>query len=163
MYEFTRATITCVKYGGGARQEVARLYRHHSLYQNIGGSSGMPEHAHYTKLCIRTMGTRPGCAIIPNTPYIYIYINLSERLGVCPFVSVSVRSGGVDRLAMRCFTFAELLLCPHKCIVTMTKVYIASNNKHVEIRRFRKISDFNDILKFQGETLFRDKCAHCYP
>ena len=55
-------------------------------------------------------------------------INLSERLDACPFV----RSGGVDRSAMRRFAsltyFREVLLCPHKHIVTMTKVYIAPNN-----------------------------------
>ena len=34
--------------------------------------------------------------------------------------------------------FGDLLRCPHKCIVTITKVYIATNNIHVEIIRFRK-------------------------
>ena len=65
----------------------------------------------------------------------YLYINLSERLGLCPSVSVFVRSGGVGRSATR---FGEVLLCPHKRIGTMTKVYIASNNIHVEIIRFPK-------------------------
>ena len=71
-----------------------------------------------------------------------LYINLSEPLGVCPSVSVSVRSGGVDRLATRRFAsltyFVEVLRCPHKRIATITKVYIASNNEHVEIIRFGK-------------------------
>ena len=34
--------------------------------------------------------------------------------------------------------FGDLLHCPHKRIVTITKVYIATNNIHVEIVRFRK-------------------------
>ena len=34
--------------------------------------------------------------------------------------------------------FEEVLRCPHKRIVTITKVYIATNNIHVEIIRFRK-------------------------
>ena len=72
----------------GARQGGESLYRHHNLYQNIGGSSGLSEHAQYTKLCIRTMGgssamcehtqyttlciitlgARPGCASIHKPP-----------------------------------------------------------------------------------------------
>ena len=40
--------------------------------------------------------------------------------------------------------FGDLLHCPYKRIFTITKVYIATNNIHVEIVRFR-----NDILKFQ--------------
>ena len=32
--------------------------------------------------------------------------------------------------------FGEVLRCPHKRIVTITKVYIARNNIHVEIIRF---------------------------
>ena len=60
------------------------------------------------------------------------------------FVSASVRcSGGgrcVDRSAMRRFTslFGEVLLYQHQRIVTITKVYIATNNLHVKIIRFRK-------------------------
>ena len=34
--------------------------------------------------------------------------------------------------------FAEVLRCPHKRIVTITKVYIARNNIHLELIRFRK-------------------------
>ena len=34
--------------------------------------------------------------------------------------------------------FGEVLRCPHKRIVTITEVYIARNNIHVEIIRFRK-------------------------
>ena len=71
-----------------------------------------------------------------------LYINLSEPLVVCPSVPVCVRSGGLDRSATRRFAsltyFGEVLLCPNKRIVTMTKVYIASNNIHVEIIRSRK-------------------------
>ena len=45
--------------------------------------------------------------------------------------------------------FGEVLRCPHKCIVTITKVYIARNNIHVELIRFRKNSDFIDIGNFE--------------
>ena len=38
------------------------------MYTNIRGLSGMCEHTHATKLCIRTIGSRPGCASINNTP-----------------------------------------------------------------------------------------------
>ena len=41
--------------------------------------------------------------------------------------------------------FGEVLRCPHKRSVTITKVYIERINIHVEIIRFRKISDFSDI------------------
>ena len=34
--------------------------------------------------------------------------------------------------------FGDLLRCPHKRIVTITKVYIATNNIHVKIVRFRE-------------------------
>ena len=36
--------------------------------------------------------------------------------------------------------FGEVLRCPHKRIVTITKVYIARNTIHEEIIRFQKIS-----------------------
>ncbi len=36
------------------------------------------------------------------------------------------------------YLFSEVLRCPHKRIVTITKVYIARNNIHVELIRFRK-------------------------
>ena len=75
-----------------------------------------------------------------------VYINLSEPLGVCPYrcpsVRMSVRSGGVDRSTTRRFAsltyFGEVLLCPHKRVVTMTKMYTSTTNIHVEIIRFRK-------------------------
>ena len=64
----------------------------------------------------------------------------------CLFVGVSYAS---------LTNFGDLLRCPHKRIVTITKVYIATNNIHVEIIRFRKKnSGFNDILKFQVEKSF---------
>ena len=34
--------------------------------------------------------------------------------------------------------FGEVLRCPHKRIITITKVYIARNTIHVEIIRFQK-------------------------
>ena len=39
--------------------------------------------------------------------------------------------------------------CPHKRIVTITKVYIARNNIHVELILFPKYSDFIDIGNFE--------------
>ena len=59
--------------------------------------------------------------------------------------------------------FGDMLRCPHKRIVTITKVYIARNNIQVELIRFRKNSDFIDIGNFEVETYFRDRRAHCYP
>ena len=56
-----------VKYEGGARQGYASLYRHHNLYQNIEGLSGMCEHAQATKLRLRIMGARRGCASMHKT------------------------------------------------------------------------------------------------
>ncbi len=58
------------------------------------------------------------------------------------------------------FFFAEVLRCPHKRIVTITKVYIARNNIHVELIRFRKKnSDFIDIGKFEvGPVVSRLPC-----
>ena len=67
----------------------------------------------------------------------YLYINLrTSRDCLC----VSVAAGQL-RLCHRAalFTyFGEVLHCPHKRIVTITKVYIARNNIHVELIRFRK-------------------------
>ena len=45
--------------------------------------------------------------------------------------------------------FGKVLRCPHKRIVAITKVYIARNNIHVELIRFRKNSDFIDIGNFE--------------
>ena len=73
---------------------------------------------------------------------IHSYINLRSR----DCLWVSVRSG-VDLLEV-CVTsqlraasftyFGEVLRCPRKCIVTITKVHTARNNIHVEIIRFRQ-------------------------
>ena len=55
--------------------------------------------------------------------------------------------------------FGELLRCPHECIITNTKVYIARNNIHVELIRFRKNSDFIDIGNFEvGPIVSRLPC-----
>ena len=63
------------------------------------------------------------------------------RRGRCGFVGLCHRAAS--------FTyFGEVLCCPHKRIVTITKVYIARNNIHVELIRFLKNSDFNDIGNF---------------
>ena len=56
-------------------------------------------------------------------------------VGVCGVDSldVSVKS----QLRADSFTyFGEVLRCPHKRIITITKVYIARNNIHMEIIRF---------------------------
>ena len=53
---------------------------------------------------------------------------------------------GMCQLRASLTYFGDMLRCPHKRIVTTTKVYIAANNIHVEIIRFRKISDVNDNL-----------------
>ena len=67
---------------------------------------------------------------------------LSVRGFVCP-----VRVGLCHRAAS--FTYSgEVLRCPHKRIVTITKEYIATNNIHVQSIRFRKNSDFIDIGNF---------------
>ena len=52
---------------------------------------------------------------------------------VCLFVCLFV-GGSYASLTY----FGDLLRCPHKRIVTLTKVYIATNNIRVEIIRFRK-------------------------
>ena len=54
-------------------------------------------------------------------------------VGVCVWCGFS---GGLCHRAASFTYFGEVLHCPHKCIVTITKVYIASNNIHVEIIRF---------------------------
>ena len=45
--------------------------------------------------------------------------------------------------------FGKVLRCPHKRIVTITKVYIARNTIHVELIRFHKNSDIIDIGNFE--------------
>ena len=66
--------------------------------------------------------------------------------------------------------FGEVLRCPHKPIVTITKVYIARNNIHVELIRFRKNSNLLTLetLKWElGPIVSRLLClrnwAQCYP
>ena len=67
--------------------------------------------------------------------------------------------------------FGEVLRCPHKRIVTITKVYIARNNIHVGLMRFRKkiaILLTLETLKWElGPIVSRLPClrnwAHCYP
>ena len=70
---------------------------------------------------------------------IYIYINLGRsRDCLC----MSVAAGRPAAFVCLChrtasFTyFGEVLRCPHKRIVTITKVYIARNTIHVEIISF---------------------------
>ena len=66
----------------------------------------------------------------------------SVREAHCEQASTAVREAHcaqatVARLVTLTY-FAEVLRCPHKRIVTITKVYIAKNNIHVELIRFRK-------------------------
>ena len=49
--------------------------------------------------------------------------------------------------------FGDMLRCPHKRIVTITKVYIATNNIHVEIIRFRENSRLYSSLRLRGDTI----------
>ena len=69
----------------------------------------------------------------------HLYINLRKSRD-CICVSVAAgRCGLFCSLFVRAasFTyFGEVLRCPHKRIVTITKVYIARNAIHVEIIRF---------------------------
>ena len=52
-----------------------------------------------------------------------------------------------------------MLRCPHKRIITITKVYIARNNIQVELIRFRKNSNFIDIGNFEvGPIVSRLPC-----
>ena len=64
----------------------------------------------------------------------YLYINV-RRSRDCICVSVAACSPAGVGLCHRAgsFTyFGEVLRCPHKRIVTITNVYIARNNIHVE-------------------------------
>ena len=84
-----------------------------------------------------------------------IYIHKFKKVtwfaaGRCGFVCVGVCVGVCLCHRAVSFTyFGEVLRCPHKRIVTTTKVYIARNNIHVELIRFRKHSDFIDIGNFE--------------
>ena len=64
----------------------------------------------------------------------------------------------MNKSAMRRFAslFGEVLIYQHQRIVTMTKVYIASNSIHVEIIRFHTIET---LVTFET----RQQRAHCYP
>ena len=62
---------------------------------------------------------------------------MSVRISVS-MAAVSVAEVWTDQLRAASLHFwGSAILC-HKRIVTMTKVYIASNNMHLEIIRFRK-------------------------
>ena len=75
-----------------------------------------------------------------------IYINL-RRSRDC--LSVAVWICLCHRAASFTY-FGEVLRCPHKRIVTITKVYIARNNIHVELNYDSvKNSDFIDIKNFE--------------
>ena len=79
----------------------------------------------------------------------------------CPSRTVCVCVAGVclcNRAASFTY-FGEVLRCPYKRIVTITKVNIARNNIHVELIRFRKNSDFIDIGNFEvGPIVSRLPC-----
>ena len=60
-------------------------------------------------------------------------------VGVCVGVCVGVSLDSLEVVSTRRFIylyFGEVLRCPHKRIVTITKVYIARNDIDVEIIRF---------------------------
>ena len=67
----------------------------------------------------------------------------------------------MDKSAIRRFAslFGEVLLYQHQRIVTMTKVYIASNSIHMEIIRFHTIDSIDTLVTFET----RQQRAHCYP
>ena len=77
----------------------------------------------------------------------------SRPAGRCPSRCVG---GSLCQCAASFTYFGEVLHCPHKRIVTITKVYIARNNIHLEIIRFHfQISDFSDIWNFEVNIYFR--------
>ena len=88
---------------------------------------------------------------------------------VRPWVCFPVRVGLCHRAASFTY-FGEVLRCPHKRIVTIKKVYIARNNIHLELIRFRKNGELLTLetLKWElGRIVLRLVClrnwAHCYP
>ena len=70
----------------------------------------------------------------------HLYINLRRsRDCLCRRGRPADRPGvGLCHRAASFTYFWEVLRCPHKRIVTITKVYIARNNIHVELIRFHK-------------------------
>ena len=80
----------------------------------------------------------------------HLYITLSEPVCVgmmwfCGFVGMWVCVSYTIHLH-----FWDLLRYTHKRISTIAKVYIATNNIHVEIIRFGKISDFIHVCEATG-------------
>ena len=71
---------------------------------------------------------------------------LFMKLGLLLYVRCRHRSAKSTAVSNKTFLFqvtniyfaVQVLRCPHKRIVTITKVYIARNNIHVELIRFRK-------------------------
>ena len=61
--------------------------------------------------------------------------------------------------------FGEVLRCPHKRIVTITKVYIARNNIHVEIIRSRFIQKVECQIQEHSRTFLGGKeiCSRTFP
>ena len=132
-----------------------------------------------TDYCLTGTGTGTQCCLCWSCPFTHffliqfstngnwlshLYINLSDPLVVCPFVSVSVRIG-VDRSATR--HFGSLLGKCYSVNINALSLWrkCTSHQTTYTWKKYDsvKISDFNDILKFQVEKFFRDKCAHCYP
>ena len=73
-----------------------------------------------------------------NIPYIYMYINL-RRLRDCSWMFVAL-CVALWQLRASFTYFGDLLRCPDKRIVTITKVYIARNNQQVQFIRFHQKS-----------------------
>ena len=65
---------------------------------------------------------------------------LFMKLGSLLYVRCRHRSAKSTAVSNKTFLFqvTNAVRCPHKRIVTITKVYIARNNIHVELIRFRK-------------------------
>ena len=85
----------------------------------------------------------------------YLYINL-RRSRDCRWLFVDLWLCGCASFTY----FGQLLCCPHKRIVTITKVHIARNNKQVESIRFRKNYRLYWHLKlWSGNILSRPTCS----
>ena len=93
--------------------------------------------------------------------FVNLYINL-RRSRDCLCVSVAASRSVLVCLCHRAasFTyFGEVLRCPHKRIVTVTKVYIARNNIHGELIRFhKKIAILLTLETLKWELVSRLPC-----
>ena len=72
------------------------------------------------------------------------------RACVCVCVCARISS------SLHSVCFWQLLLCAHKRIVNIMKVYIERNNMQVELKRFRKHIDFIDVGNFEVDSFATD-------